>query len=272
MRSDDKTLMIADRLYRLLLYVYPAPFRRRFGLEMAQVFRDDMRGTMQRDGLLSASGLWLITFLDLIKTAFIEHIWEIFNMPLEKLTRWSGLAAALGAPLFLLTFGSHGFWRTYGALGLPDGNYVHPILAGIGLLLMGLGLYGLYRQLPPTLASKLGLALAIVGVSIGILGMITWNQAISESLILPAFILPEIGLAVMGVVALTNRSLGRLSFVPLAIVAGGGGLLITAADGAGLTRLATQVFLMLSCAGWIALGAAMILNQPEEPVEPGLLA
>jgi hypothetical protein len=102
--------------------------------------------------------------------------------------------------------------------------------------------------------------------------MVTWNQAISESLILPAFVLPEIGLAVMGVVALTNRSLGRLSFVPLAIVAAGGGLLISAADGAGLTRLATQLLLVLSCAGWIALGAAMTLNQPEEPVEPGLFA
>jgi hypothetical protein len=31
------------RLYRLLLHVFPAPFRRRFGKEMAETFADRLR-------------------------------------------------------------------------------------------------------------------------------------------------------------------------------------------------------------------------------------
>jgi tryptophan-rich sensory protein len=271
MNQQSTMATLANRIYWLMLFAYPAPFRREFGPHMAQVFRDDMRGTLHESGPLGLLGLWLITFFDLLKTAFAEHIWEIFHMPVEKLTRWSGLAAALGAPLLYMTFASDFFWKTYWSLGLPDGDMVHPILAGFGLLLMGIGLYGLYRLLPRTLASKIGLAVALIGVAIGIMGMILWNQMNTQTFVLASFVLPTLGLAIMGLVAFRDRSLGRLSFIPLLISASFVVMLITAENS--VDNQITRILLILSYLGWIFLGAAMVLNHSsEEPSEPGLFA
>lgn len=270
MNRESTLATLAGHIYGLMLFVYPAPFRREFGSDMAQVFRDDMRGTLHEHGQLGLFGLWLITFFDLIKTAFAEHIWELFHMPVEKLTRWSGLAIALGAPLFYMTFTSDFFWRTYWSLGLPDGDVVHPIIAGFGLLLMGFGLYGLYRLLPATLASKIGLVIALTGVSLGIVGMILWFQFDTDLFVTAGGGLPPLGLGIMGLVALRDQSLGRLSFIPLAISASFFGLFF-AADNS-LESQVTRILLILTYLGWIILGAAVTLNQSEEPSEPGVVA
>ncbi|MGD8857374.1 MAG: hypothetical protein PVG33_13655 [Chloroflexota bacterium] len=268
---EERVQAIAGQFFRLLLYAYPASFRREFGLEMVQVFHDDMRATLQEDGLAGMAILWFITTLDLIKTALVERIWEIFHMPQESFTRLlTGIAAAIGAPLLYMTFGSQLFWETYGAIGLPAGDFVHPILAGTGFLLMGLGFYGFYRRLPTTMLSKIGLATAEVGVVLGLAGMVTWGQAISEPLVTAAFIPHPLALALMGVVALTTRSLGRFGFVPLAIVASFIGMALTATPG--VEGMGLPIFLWLSTAGWALLGLAIALHQSREPAEPGLAA
>ena len=70
---------------------------------MAQVFRDETYSTMQESGVTGL--LWLHMLMDLLKTAFFEHLWEVFHMPIEKLSRWSGPAVVIGGlfwPLFTL--------------------------------------------------------------------------------------------------------------------------------------------------------------------------
>ena len=47
-------LTLSDRLYRLLLRLYPPSFRRRFGTEMALVFQDRCR---QEQRLVGRRGL-----------------------------------------------------------------------------------------------------------------------------------------------------------------------------------------------------------------------
>lgn len=153
---------------------------------------------------------------------------------------------------------------------VPSGDLVHPVLAGTGFLLMGLGFYGLYGKLPATVLSKVGLAAAEAGVLLGIVAMVTWEQAVSESLLIMAFILHPVGLALIGIVALTNRSLGRLSFVPLVIVAAFIGIAITATPG--VEGMGAPFFLLLTYAGWIVIGAAIMLHRSEEPSEPMLAA
>ena len=172
------------------------------------------------------------------------------------------MATALGAPLFYMTFGGVFFWKAYSYLGLPDHDLVHPILAGIGLVLMGFGLYRLYRELPRTVASKAGLALALLGVFLGIMAMIGRDLETPEILIVAVFALPPIGLAVIGVVALKNRSLGRLSFLPMGIAATFLGLVVTASSRP--ENLEAQVFFTHTYVGWVLLGVAIVLNQPEE--------
>src|SRR5690606_24912 len=101
MRATSKLLTLAGRVYRLLLYVYPTPFRREYGFDMAQVFRADTHDTLQECGMAGLIGLCFLTFTDLLKTAFAEHIWEVFHMPMEKLQRLSGPAAAIGGSVWV---------------------------------------------------------------------------------------------------------------------------------------------------------------------------
>ncbi|HJU92050.1 MAG TPA: hypothetical protein VJ656_03860 [Pyrinomonadaceae bacterium] len=61
---------ISDRLYGLLLFAYPSGFRREFGNEMLQVFRDCYRAEARARSLPS---FWLRTLLDLLLTAAKER-------------------------------------------------------------------------------------------------------------------------------------------------------------------------------------------------------
>jgi hypothetical protein len=61
---------ISARLYEFLLFAYPPEFRRRFGNEMLQVFRDSYRAEV-RSGSLSI--FWLRTLSDLMFTAAKER-------------------------------------------------------------------------------------------------------------------------------------------------------------------------------------------------------
>jgi hypothetical protein len=114
MMEQSKMLSLSHQIYNLLLRAYPDPFRREYGRYMAQLFRDDMRGTLQENGTTALIGLWLLTFIDLIKTAIAEHIWEVFHMPMEKLQRWTGPAAAIAGILWASLF----FIEVEGALGI----------------------------------------------------------------------------------------------------------------------------------------------------------
>ena len=61
---------ISYRLYGLLLFAYPAEFRREFGNEMLQVFRDCYRAEAKARSLPS---FWLRTLVDLAFTAIKER-------------------------------------------------------------------------------------------------------------------------------------------------------------------------------------------------------
>jgi hypothetical protein len=61
-----------DRLYRLLLYAYPAAFRREYGPQMVQLFRDTRRDAYRQNGSLGR-GFWMPILTDLMRTAVQEH-------------------------------------------------------------------------------------------------------------------------------------------------------------------------------------------------------
>lgn len=73
MRQPGKLLAIADRVYRLLLVVYPPDFRRAYGAEMAHVFHDSCRDSIARAGVAGMAGVWLHTIGDLIVSALKER-------------------------------------------------------------------------------------------------------------------------------------------------------------------------------------------------------
>jgi lipopolysaccharide/colanic/teichoic acid biosynthesis glycosyltransferase len=96
--------VLSTWVYRLLLAVYPAGFRRTYGPHMLQIFRDCCRDAYRQGGILGLGELWLHTLGDLGMTAVQEHLQKGSRM---KLKRWFDVAVALIgllllAPLFAL--------------------------------------------------------------------------------------------------------------------------------------------------------------------------
>ena len=76
MHDSQRVLVASDRIYHLLLRAYPASFRRRYGGDMAQVFRDCCRDAYRHNGALGVIWLWAPTLFDLVTTALDEHMSE----------------------------------------------------------------------------------------------------------------------------------------------------------------------------------------------------
>jgi hypothetical protein len=72
-------LFISDRVYRLLLAVYPAEFWRRYGPEMAQVFRTSCRASYLASGAGGVARLWLPTLWDWAWSAAGEWFSSLFR-------------------------------------------------------------------------------------------------------------------------------------------------------------------------------------------------
>ncbi|MEO7664651.1 MAG: hypothetical protein ABIV26_05940 [Candidatus Limnocylindrales bacterium] len=94
-----------ERAYRTLLRLYPAPFRDRFGDEMAQLFGDQLRDAERRagDGRGGVGSVWAGALVDLVRTAASE-----------RLRRDTGVAHSMEpAP---------GWSRTFGIIGILGGS------------------------------------------------------------------------------------------------------------------------------------------------------
>jgi hypothetical protein len=64
----------AERLYRLLLCVYPPAFRREYGPSMIQVYRDLCRDRCRQGGLGGLVPLWARLLTDLATSAIGQHL------------------------------------------------------------------------------------------------------------------------------------------------------------------------------------------------------
>ncbi len=64
---------VHERIYRSLLYAYPEEFRREYGAQLVQVFRDSYQ-EISHAGWREVMRLWSETLGDLASTAFAEHM------------------------------------------------------------------------------------------------------------------------------------------------------------------------------------------------------
>lgn len=70
----NKIQLFSSRVYNWLLLAYPVEFRRDYGPQMAQVFRDCCRQEHRRGSHLGFWRLWWHTLADLLQTATREHM------------------------------------------------------------------------------------------------------------------------------------------------------------------------------------------------------
>jgi len=99
---------ISFRLYELLLFAYPSDFRRVFGPEMLQVFRDCYRAEQQGSRIGTIFRLWLHTLSDLIVSAAKERGARensFMNTLKKDLVGIFGFILIIALALFLLSYG-----------------------------------------------------------------------------------------------------------------------------------------------------------------------
>lgn len=103
-----KTVELSSRVYKLLLIAYPSAFRREYGHQMQQVFRDRYRDEARRHSYLAVAGYWLRTVLDLALTAAREHS-ENFrkdqNIMRRDIVSLAGCTAIILIAFTLLNYG-----------------------------------------------------------------------------------------------------------------------------------------------------------------------
>lgn len=251
----------SDRIYRLILHVYPRAFRDEYGAEMAQTMRDQVRDAWSERRGVGVIGLWLKVLADTARSAFIEHLKQGRSVGLSRRGLGYGLATAIGFPLAIVSFLAWsgelvGFERAE--------NWPHPALASTGFVLAGIGLHGLYKRLE--IDTTILIATVWVGVTLGLYGtadIYSSGEFFGWYAITAGFVLLTSGLATMGRVALRNKSFGPFSFVPLAVAASGGLWFLVLLVGSGGYRDVMRTSTLLAhVALWFILGVLLWGDPP----------
>lgn len=165
MTSGERALRVSERVYRALLVAYPKEFRRVYGAQMMQVFRDLCREERQRNGTFGLARLWFRTLLDLAATAFVER---------SKVVKWRLLMPlALIVGLLIALVDSSPGWDDTGvsaaAVFASCGilGALHPARAWQWALAVGLWIPALSIALHQNYESWMALAVALAGAYVG---------------------------------------------------------------------------------------------------------
>jgi hypothetical protein len=105
----DTVLLVAERLYHILLFAYPAAHRREYGPFMVQLFRDLCRDSYRQKGFVGLLRLWSHVLIDTAVTAVVEHFYALQEggQIMTRKQHWmvlslAGLPLGLGMLLFLI--------------------------------------------------------------------------------------------------------------------------------------------------------------------------
>lgn len=98
----NNVLLVAERLYHILLFAYPAAHRREYGPLMAQLFRELCRDSHRQEGFVGLLRLWSHVLTDTAVTAAVEHFYALQEggQLMTRKQHWMVLALA-GLPLEL---------------------------------------------------------------------------------------------------------------------------------------------------------------------------
>ncbi|HET9111439.1 MAG TPA: hypothetical protein VFN78_11480 [Ktedonobacterales bacterium] len=101
-QSPEWLTRLSLAVFRTLLLLYPARFRRVYGQQMALTFRDACRDAVRQRGLGGLAQVWRMTLGDLIMTAISERLEQDMSRTSLALYRTSGLAGLIGIGAWIL--------------------------------------------------------------------------------------------------------------------------------------------------------------------------
>lgn len=211
-----------SRIFRLMVYLYPASFRQAFAREMTQVFIMQCRVIAQRGDVAGLVGEIVNSLADVVKAAIIERWVEGVNMSRKQIVHLAGWAAIAGGALFLV---SRSASTLFGSL---PGAIVFDIALNACFLLGFLGL---------ALVQKGKLSqIAAGGVMTGFVLLLSVNYTIDVILHITGYHqLPDpilgwvaiagafcfiLGLLILGTLMARHRPLPRSNVFPLALAVG----------------------------------------------------
>lgn len=101
--ANDKSLIVSSRIYSFLLLAYPKTFRREYGSQMIQLFRDCYRSEM-REARGQRFRFWAWTLIDLLRTAPKERAQSLGKgVYVVKAIRNLAIAILIYAVVIMLT-------------------------------------------------------------------------------------------------------------------------------------------------------------------------
>lgn len=272
MRVTSKALNVSDRIYRLLLFAYPGPFRREYGVQMAQVFRDECQAGLEHHTPLGLGHVWFHTLADWLKTAFEQHIQEAFHMSGQKwIIRLGALAALAGGilGLYLLAQGT-----------TPFGNYGWHggWLALVVTILFALGLGGAIAAQQTQLSSLGWFGIVIVMAGLLLMGMGYTIESMWFFVFVGPMIIVPIGSMMLGIDIYQRLSLPTWwRFFPfmigiIAIFGFGIEILEEFTRNGSSEDRGLQLTEALFSLAWVGLGIGLWLDQASRPDDPRLAA
>lgn len=142
-----RLLVLSVRLYRVLLLLYPAEFRREFGGQLVQVFRDVCRDSYRRRGVVGLAAWWGVALFDLLRSVLVERREMRFAVSGTKLNQWSGWLCIFGGS-FILAAGVSQLLPSSGAsVGAVYVLSLYALVPGMVLVMLGLlGIWLRYRR------------------------------------------------------------------------------------------------------------------------------
>lgn len=114
--DESRKLCRAARFYRLLLFLYPARFREKFGAEMLRLFKDQWRGVRSGRSTLHRLRFWLWLCADTGWAAGREHLTRM-NISMCMRASLRGLIPGLTVFLLAAVIGFVYSYRTLRLIG-----------------------------------------------------------------------------------------------------------------------------------------------------------
>ena len=227
-RKDPGLVALSNATFHLLLFAYPARFRREYGPHMAQAFRDCCLRALRQAGLPGMLSLWSLTLVDWLKSVTEQHLLKGVYMSKARFIRISGWALILGAAALLLATAAVA--AVSPASSQYDARYrstdpffqtVQAILFPTAVVLITIGLAGLYTRYGAE-SGRLGRLGLILGVLSGV-GTFAIMMALfitdNGDLLWPAMMITIAtmfgGLALFGIDALRCNVLPRGNYLPV---------------------------------------------------------
>jgi len=224
--KDVPMIVFSVKFYEWLLVAYPARFRKEYGSQMVEVFRDCCLRAFRQGGMNGMTSLWAITLLDLIRSLITEYLHKETSMTRPKFIRLSGWALMTGAAAFLPFLITSMLWATrYESIVV--GWYGLDLMASFGLIygsiLLPIGMLGL-RARYGTEVGELGKGILLAGALGGGILVSIWLYSMKYppedfyliwGLFIVSLALQFLSLLLFGAVALVRKPLPRGNGLPL---------------------------------------------------------